>query len=372
VRVAVAMSGGVDSLRAAALLKEEGHDVFALHMRLLPPSGSPEKQGDIAWREAQVNLRHLASRLSMPLFFSDVREEFERQVITPFLEDYRQGLTPNPCFICNSRIKFGILWREARRHGAERLATGHYARAVPAAGSQPRHQLLRGVDLSKDQSYFLALLSQEQLSVSLFPLGSQYKKDVRLWAEQTKLFVHLRKESQEICFIPQGNYREFLEKRLQIPHEGTRGPIVDMAGNRLGEHRGLFAYTVGQRRGLGIPSHAPYYVVELDAANNTLRVGRDQDLFRSEFTIFHVNWLATDPPSEPFEATVRIRYRHEGAPAQIIPLEEMRALVRFKSPQRAVTPGQAAVLYEGDRVLGGGMIERERGEGARHLGGRES
>lgn len=366
------MSGGVDSLRAAALLKEEGHDVFALHMRLLPPSGCPEKREDIAWKETQVNLGNLASRLTIPLFFSDVREEFERQVITPFLEDYRQGLTPNPCFICNSRIKFGILWNEALRHGAQRLATGHYARSVPAAGSQPRHRLLRGVDLSKDQSYFLALLSQEQLAVALFPLGSEYKKDVRLWAERTRLFSHLRKESQEICFIPQGNYREFLQKRLRIPHEGSRGPIVDLAGNRLGEHRGLFAYTVGQRRGLGIPSHAPYYVIELDAANNTLRVGRDQDLFRSRFPVSPINWLTTNPPSEPFEAMVQIRYRHEGAPAQIIPLDHMRALVRFKSPQRAVTPGQAAVFYEGDQVLGGGIIEREMGEGARRLPGRGS
>lgn len=366
-RVAVAMSGGVDSLRAAALLKEEGHDVFALHMRLPPPFIKAGKQGDAPWEEEQASLKDLTSKLSIPLLFVDVRKEFEDQVITPFLKDYERGLTPNPCFICNSKIKFGALWKEARRHGAQRLATGHYARTLPAGGLHPRHQLLRGLDRSKDQSYFLALLSQDQLSISIFPLGGERKKNVRLWAEHANFSEHLRKESQEICFIPEGNYREYLQERLPMPCEGNPGPIVDMAGNRLGEHRGLFAYTVGQRRGLGIPSHAPYYVVELDPRSNTLRVGRDQDLFKSQFTVLQINWVAMDPPSKAFEALVQIRYRHEGAPARIIPFGETGAVVCFKSPQRAVTPGQAAVFYQGDQVLGGGVIRREhKGESPAH------
>ncbi len=354
------MSGGVDSLRTAALLKEKGHDVFALHMRLLPTVHLPESRNDDpSWMKSEAALTHLASRLGIPLVITDFRTEFHREVITPFLNDYRQGLTPNPCIICNAKVKFGLLWNEARKHGAQRLATGHYVRTLPGHGPNHRIQLLRGMDRTKDQSYFLALLPQSRLAVALFPLGHEYKQDVRAWARQQELDGHTSNESQEICFIPKGNYREFLQAQSDPKQEPTPGLIVDMDGTPLGEHRGIFAYTIGQRRGLGIPSHAPYYVVALDPLANTVRVGREQDLFRSRLTVSRINWVSMDPPAQPLGAQVRIRYKHQAAPARVVPLGEDRAEVCFQSPQRAITPGQAAVFYDGERVLGGGFIDPE-------------
>ncbi len=361
------MSGGVDSLRAAALLKQEGHDVFAVHMRLMPAS-PPQRTGGggPADKDADAMLNDLASRLEIPLHIADLEEEFDRTVVSPFLKTYQQGLTPNPCFLCNAKIKFGLLRDVARKNGAEGLATGHYARTLPPGGSNGRYRLLRGADTSKDQSYFLALLSQEQLAFSIFPLGGETKQSVRNWARQAGFGSLIRKESQEICFIPAGSYREFLQSRLGEAACRTSGPIKDLNGNLLGEHHGLFAYTIGQRRGLGIPSHAPYYVVKLDARTNTLFVGRDEDLFQSQLTAAHINWLSIEPPDRPLQADVRIRYRHTASPAVIHPLPDQKALVCFESPQRAVTPGQAVVFYAGDTVLGGGFITPESGPPCPH------
>lgn len=355
-RVAVAMSGGVDSLRAVTLLKESGHEVFGVHMRLLPASREGRWCAESVLQESEGALKSLCVRLGIPLSIVDMRDAFERAVITPFLQAYRRGLTPNPCVLCNPRIKFGLLRKEAFRLGAERLATGHYARVLPPETGHHRFRLARGADPAKDQSYFLYGLTQEQLGEVWLPLGASRKRDIQRWAGETGYSHLVSGESQEICFIPQGDYLAFLVERFGLPREGIPGPIVDMEGRVLGEHRGIHAYTVGQRRGLGIPSTAPYYVVKLDPRANSVHVGRNDDLLQREVRVHAVNWVSVPPPSEPLCAAVRIRNQHLPAPARLIPIDSQEVLIHFHEPQRAVTPGQAAVFYDGDLVLGGGTI----------------
>ncbi len=371
------MSGGADSLRTAALLMTEtGNDVFGIHMRLLPDSRRGRWCARKAIEEREEALKALAGRLGIPMVIVDLREDFEARVIEPFIDAYRQGLTPNPCTLCNPAIKFGLLLDEARRLGADRLATGHYARLSrpdrdphpgrdfhtgPSLPGTDRFRLLRGADPAKDQSYFLYGLSQEQMASVLFPLGSVMKRETMHWAATSGHGSLIPEESQEICFIPSGSYREFLMERLDLEAFSSRGPIIDMDGVQVGEHRGIFAYTVGQRRGLGIASTAPYYVVEIEPAANVVRVGRAHDLECSELVVHRLNWVSIPPPSGPFPTRARLRNQHTPAPALVIPLEGGEALVRFDLPQRAVTPGQAAVFYDGDLVLGGGIIRhRER------------
>jgi tRNA-specific 2-thiouridylase len=353
------MSGGVDSLRTAVLLQNQGHEVIGLHMRLLPYSTTGRWDADAAIAAREDRLHELALRLRIVLHILDLRREFEALVIEPFLAAYRAGLTPSPCVRCNPAFKFGHLRREAQALGADLIATGHYARVEPPASGSRRFRLYRSRDRQKDQSYFLYGLNQEQLRGTLFPLGELCKLDVLDWAAKAGLDVLLPAESQEICFIPNGHYREFLQERLEIAPHGLKGYIVDGTGNVLGEHDGIFCYTIGQRRGLGIASTAPYYVTDLDPATNQVRVGRAQDLCRSELAADQVNWLSIDPPREPLRALVRIRNQHQPAAASVAPLDEARVVVRFDVPQRAVTPGQAAVFYHGDLVLGGGIIARE-------------
>ncbi|HYR02377.1 MAG TPA: tRNA 2-thiouridine(34) synthase MnmA [Syntrophobacteria bacterium] len=344
--VAVALSGGVDSAVAAMLLKGLGRRVVALHMSLSPHD--PGRPGE--------SVRTLAKRLGVPLHSVDLRPAFLEQVIQPFLEVYRRGMTPNPCVLCNPRIKFSLLHRHAVDLGIRWLATGHYARIAPPE-SDGRLRLLRGRDRAKDQSYFLFGLTQEHLSHALFPLGALLKGEVRKIAASAGLPVSSRPESQEICFIPDNDYRRFVEERTGTHLLPARGPVVDVDGRQVGEHDGIHRFTIGQRRGLRIPSSAPYYVVGLEPETNTVRVGRRKDLQRREFLVTDVNWIGIPAPGGPLEALVQVRSRHQEAPAVLAPDTE-RVLVRFHEPQSAVTPGQAAVFYRGDEVLGGGMIQQ--------------
>jgi tRNA-specific 2-thiouridylase len=305
----------------------------------------------------RAELQRLAEWLSIPLVMVDLRRVFDEEVLTPFVQTYRRGLTPNPCILCNPRVKFGALLDQAVRIGADRFATGHYARVVAPDERSPRYRLGRGRDRAKDQSYFLFGLTQRQLASTLFPLGDCFKRDVVAWGEGTPIAHLLSGESQEICFIPRGRYPEFLSERVGETVRESSGPIVDLEGRILGEHKGISAYTIGQRRGLGIASTTPHYVVGIDAATNTLRVGRAGDLSRSEIEVGSINWVAIESPSEVFSASVRIRNQHLPAPALVIPVKADRAKVRFKDPQRAVTPGQAAVFYDDDIVVGGGIIQ---------------
>jgi len=344
--VAVALSGGVDSAVAALLLKRRGHRVVALHMSLSPRD--PGRPGEAVCA--------LAERLGVPLHGVDLRRAFREQVIQPFLEVYRRGMTPNPCVLCNPRIKFFLLRRHALDLGVRWLATGHYARIAPPE-SDGRLRLLRGRDRAKDQSYFLFGLTQEQLSHAVFPLGALLKGEVRNIAAAAGLSVSSRPESQEICFIPDNDYRRFLEEQTGIGLLLARGPVVDVEGRQVGEHDGIHRFTIGQRRGLAIPSSAPYYVVGLEPETNTVRVGRRDDLQRREFLVSDLNWIGIPAPGGPLEALVQVRSRHQEAPAVLAPDTE-QILVRFHEPQSAITPGQAAVFYRGDEVLGGGMIQQ--------------
>jgi tRNA-uridine 2-sulfurtransferase len=348
-RVAIAMSGGVDSLFAAMLLKEQGHQVFGLHMILSNPPA-------ITASGRIEQLLILARKLGLPLHVIDMRDSFEAMVVKPFVEEYRRGRTPNPCALCNPAIKFGALLEEALMLGADRLATGHYTSLLPSSSPSGRCQLQRGRDPRKDQSYFLHGLSQRQLQSSLFPLGDYFKEDAIRWAQAAGFWTDLPAESQEICFIPSGNYQQFVAERLDFPRLSRSGPILDTNGNRLGEHKGLFAYTIGQRRGLGISSSAPYYVLSLDPATNTVTVGRVQDLYASECFVKKVNWVSISPPEDPLPCLVRIRNQHEPAAAVVQPLDAQNVRVRFERPQRAITPGQSAVFYHHRLLLGGGTI----------------
>lgn len=350
------MSGGVDSLRTAALLRERGEDVFGIHMRLLPISKDGSRSAESAETDCEQALRALSTRVGIPLFVVDMRKDFERLVIRPFLEAYRLGFTPNPCVLCNPKIKFGLLMEHARSLGAERLATGHYARIMPPDFKSERFGLRRALDPAKDQSYFLYGLTQPQLSSILFPLADFTKCEVKKWAEQAGFAPRIPPESQEICFIPSGSYYDFLKERLEPSSSFSKGPIVDMAGKVLGEHKSICAYTIGQRRGLGIASSAPYYVASIEPETNTIRVGRAEDLFRNELRADDLNWVSVPAQKEPFRARVRIRNQHDPAPALVVPLGANEVCVRFDTPQRAVTPGQAAVFYEGELLLGGGTI----------------
>ena len=365
--IAVAMSGGVDSSTVAAILRERGVPVIGLTMQLWNQRRLPQLQGDGPRQHRCCSLddvydaRRVAEHLAIPYYVVNFEREFEQTVVRPFVEDYLAGRTPIPCTHCNNDVKFEQLLATARQIGAGRIATGHYAR-VRKNQVTGRFELLRAIDGSKDQSYFLFGLTQEQLARAEFPLGELTKQEVREIARRLAVPVAEKPESQEICFVPAGSYVRFIESYLDEQGTGTRavlgepGEIVSTSGDVVGHHDGLHNFTVGQRKGLGFAMGRPFYVVALDRASNRVVVGEDAELRRATCEVRDVNWIPFVAPHGPVRAHVRIRNRHEPAEAQITSIDSTTAHVTFAEPQRAVTPGQAAVFYSGDLVLGGGWI----------------
>jgi len=355
-RVVVAMSGGVDSSCAAALLKEHGYEVIGVTMQIWPSenlAAEVDTLGGCCSLEAVQEARAVAGKLGIPHYVMNFRRVFEQKVIGDFCREYARGRTPNPCIRCNQFIKFDALLMRAKALDADFIATGHYARIEPDPSGN-RFFLRKGVDPKKDQSYVLYVMTQESLQHTLMPLGRYTKEQVRQMARQWRLPVADRPESQEICFIPDDDYAAFVEKRIK--EASQPGPILDRRGRKLGEHKGILFYTVGQRKGLGISSSEPLYVVKIDREKNTLIVGREEDVYADELEAEHVNYISKDHLREPIQVRARIRYNMEEAPATVSFLFNSRVRVRFSRPQRAITPGQAVVFYQDDIVLGGGTI----------------
>ena len=352
-RVVIGMSGGVDSSVAAYLLKEQGYDVVGMTMKVWLQSCMAHAEDACCGPSAVADARAVAHAIGIPHYVIDEAVDFEKAVIDYFTAEYRAGRTPNPCVVCNEKVKFGNLWTKAQALGAEFIATGHYAIVEHHAD---RAVLRRGADGRKDQSYFLFSLRQEQLRRAMLPLGAMSKPEIREIARRIGLTVADKADSQEICFVPGNDYKAFLRERLG---EGAfhRGGIYDKAGNRLADHDGIELFTIGQRKGLPGGSPKPIYVIDIDPETRRVIVGGAEDLVLADFRIADCNWLDGEPAAA-FEARVKIRYGHPGVQATVTPLENGVAHVRLHTPQRAVTPGQAAVCYDGDRVLGGGWIAR--------------
>ena len=354
-RVLLGMSGGVDSSVAGFLLREQGHEVIGVTMKVWPQDCISRAEDKCCGPQAVADARAVAHSLGIPHYVIDEAEQFEKLVINYFSSEYQAGRTPNPCVMCNEKLKFGNLWERAEALGCDFIATGHYAIIEQHSG---RTVLRKGIDPAKDQSYFLFSLRQEQLARALTPLGEMEKPEIRAIARQLGLKVADKPDSQEICFVPGQDYKAFLRSHLDSG-EFHRGGIYDLRGNFIGAHAGIEMFTIGQRRGLPGGSAQPRYVVDLDPQTNRVIVGSAEDLLVEEFEIDRVNWVGRAPADHSIEATVKIRYNHPGTAATLTPVAANRLRVRLHEPQKAVTPGQAAVFYDDDLVLGGGWICRK-------------
>jgi tRNA-specific 2-thiouridylase len=356
IRVVVAMSGGVDSSVAAALLVEQGYDVVGMMMRLWSDEsfGGGAAYNRCCTPDQMNDARRIADKLGIPFYVLDTKEVFRNTIVEFFVDQHRAGVTPNPCMECNRHIRFTWLLNNALALDAQYLATGHYVRRIE--DDNGRFFIKRGVDEHKDQSYVLSVLGQEQLKHALFPVGEYSKPEVRQIAERFGLPTASKKDSQDLCFLGNGNYRDFLIKHA--PDTMIPGPIVRKNGDVIGEHSGLVNYTIGQRKGLGVTSPEPLYVIGMNPYRNALIVGVREDLGSDRLTANRMNWATGNVPLEPFRAEVKIRYKAEAMPALVEPLGDDRMGVTFNEPLRDITPGQGAVVYDGDVVLGGGIIEK--------------
>lgn len=351
-KVVVAMSGGVDSSVAAALLKEQGYDVTGMMLRLWSEPGK-EESNRCCTPDSMAQARRVAGILDIPFYVLDAKDVFRETVVQYFLDGYANGVTPNPCLMCNRQIRWTFLLNHALALGAEFMATGHYVRIKKE--ERGGSELFRAADHSKDQSYVLHVLGQDKLKHALFPIGDYPKPEIRAIAERFGLPTASRKDSQDLCFLAGEDYRNFLQRNL--PEILQPGSIETLDGNVIGEHNGLANYTIGQRKGLGVASPVPLYVIAKNAKNNSLIVGTQEEMGTTELTVRDVNWVSGDVPAESFHAEVKIRYTAKEVPAWVTPMDGGQAKVTFEAPVRDATQGQAAVFYEGEKMLGGGIIQ---------------
>ncbi len=354
-RVVAAMSGGVDSSVAVALLLEKGYEVIGVTMQLWSDTDNgPEREGGCCSLDAVEDARRVADRLGIPYYVMNLKDYFQDRVVNYFIKEYTKGKTPNPCIACNRYVKFGELLRRAHNLGAFYIATGHYAK-IAYEQDKGRFLLKKSAAIEKDQTYALYNMTQYQLKHTLMPLGDYTKDGTRVMAKRLGLPVADKSDSQEICFVRDNDYGSFIIE--QTSREAQRGNFVDTKGNILGKHKGIVHYTIGQRRGLGLAMGKPVYVVEIDVKNNTVIVGEEDELFDKEFVVEDVNYISIVELVKPLRVKVKIRYSAKPAEGEIIPMQSGRVKVRLDVPQRAITPGQSAVFYSGDTVVGGGVIK---------------